>query len=544
MERESMTYDVLIVGAGPAGLSAAIKLKQYAQQNNNDISVCIIEKAAQIGAHQLSGAVLEPKSLKSLLPDSWQDAPLDTPVKKDRFYYLTNKSAIKLPTPSPMKNDGNYIISLGLLCQFLADKAEELGCDIFPGFAASDIVFDDKNQVSGIQTGDLGVDKDGHQTSNYQPGMHLLAKQTLFAEGCRGHLSQKLMAHYNLRQQCDPQTYAIGLKEVWEVPEQQHSRGLVIHTVGWPLDSKTYGGSFIYHLSNKQIALGFVIGLDYQNPWLDPFKSMQQFKTHPFISKMLNSGERISYGSRALNEGGWQSIPQLAFPGGALIGCSAGFVNVPKIKGIHLAIQSGQLAAQCCFESLNNSHKKRTAIHLMNLDNIVRNDWMGQELYKVRNIRPGFHKGLRFGLANAALETYITCGKSPWTLKNHADHVQLNPAMSSKKIQYPKPDNKLTFDKLTSLALSNVYHEENQPCHLQLRDSEIPITLNYQTYASPETKYCPANVYEIVEENGKPKLQINAQNCIHCKTCDIKDPSQNIHWVTPEGGGGPNYEAM
>lgn len=544
MERESMTYDVLIVGAGPAGLSAAIKLKQLAHAKNTDISVCVIEKAAQIGAHQLSGAVLEPRSLQSLLPDSWQEAPLDTPVKEDRFYYLSTKKSFRLPTPSPMKNEGNYIISLGLLCQFLAEKAEQLGCDIFPGFAASALVYDDNNQVIGIQTGDLGIDKQGQQTANYQPGIHLLAKQTLFAEGCRGHLSQQLMAHFKLRQNCDPQTYAIGLKEIWQVPEKQHNQGLVIHTVGWPLDSATYGGSFIYHLSDNRIALGFVIGLDYQNPWLDPFKTFQSFKTHPLVKVMLEGGERISYGARSLNEGGWQSIPQLSFPGGALIGCAAGFVNVPKIKGIHMALQSGQLAAQCCFDELEKANEDATVIHLKSLDKVIRNDWMGQELYQVRNIRPGFHRGLWFGLANAAFENYITHGKSPWTLKNHSDHTQLKQAKSCKKIDYPKPDNILTFDKLTSLTLSNVYHEENQPCHLKLKDSDIPISLNYQTYASPETRYCPANVYEIIDQDGRPKLQINAQNCIHCKTCDIKDPSQNIQWVTPEGGGGPNYEAM
>ncbi|WP_367605703.1 electron transfer flavoprotein-ubiquinone oxidoreductase [Legionella sp. W05-934-2] len=544
MERESMTYDVLIVGAGPAGLSAAIKLKQLAQASNQDISVCLIEKAAQIGAHQLSGAVLEPKSLQALLPDSWQKAPLDTPVKDDRFYFLSKTKSFKLPTPSPMKNEGNYIISLGLLCQFLSEQAEQLGCDIFPGFAASEIVYDDQNQVIGIQTGDLGIDKQGNQTSNFQPGMHLLAKQTLFAEGCRGHLSQQLMAHYHLRKNCDPQTYAIGLKEIWQVPENQHERGLVVHTVGWPLDTSTYGGSFIYHLSNNRIALGFVIGLDYSNPWLDPFKTMQTFKTHPLVSKMLEGGERISYGARALNEGGWQSIPQLAFPGGSLIGCAAGFINVPKIKGIHMAIQSGQLAAQCCFDALEKADENTSVLHLKQLDDVIRQDWMGKELYQVRNIRPGFHRGLWLGLANAAFENYIAHGKSPWTLKNQDDHRQLKPVAVCKKIDYPKPDNKLTFDKLSSLALSNVYHDENQPCHLKLKDTAIPISLNYQTYASPETRYCPANVYEIVDDEGKPRLQINSPNCIHCKTCDIKDPSQNIQWVTPEGGGGPNYEAM
>ncbi len=545
MERESMTYDVLIVGAGPAGLSAAIKLKQLAKEKEKDISVCVIEKASQIGAHQLSGAVLDPKSLKTLIPNAWQEAPLDTAVKEDRFYYLSSKRAYKLPTPTPMKNEGNYIISLGLLCKFLGTKAEELGCDIFPGFAASEVVYGETNQVIGIQTGDLGIDKQGNKTDNFQPGMHLLAKQSLFAEGCRGHLSQQLMNHYNLRQNCDPQTYGIGLKEIWEVPDKQHNRGLVIHTIGWPLDRSTYGGSFIYHLSNNRVALGFVIGLDYQNPSLDPFKTLQTFKTHRLLKEMLKDGERISYGARALNEGGWQSIPQLAFPGGSLIGCAAGFVNVPKIKGIHTALQSGQLAAKCCVDELEKTDTDATEVlYLKQLDEVIRNDWVGKELYQARNIRPGFHHGLWVGLANAAFENYISRGKSPWTLKNHADHKQLKPADSCKKFEYPKPDNVFFFDKLASLALSNVYHDENQPSHLRLKDPNIAITLNYQVYASPETRYCPANVYEIVEQNGHPRLQINAQNCIHCKTCDIKDPSQNIQWVTPEGGGGPNYEAM
>ena len=542
MEQETMEFDVIIVGAGPSGLSAAIKLKQLALASQREVSICILEKGAQIGAHILSGAVLEPKSLQELLPDTWQEAPLDTPVNNDLFYFLTQSKSYKLPTPKPMHNQGNFIISQGELCIFLANQAESLGCELYPGFAAAEVIYNDQNQVTGVVTGSVGVDKKGKETSNYQPGMHLLAKQTLFAEGCRGQLSQNLMAHYHLRDNVQPQTYGIGIKEVWQVDEAKHKPGTVIHTMGWPLDQATYGGSFIYHLSNQRVAVGFVVGLDYKNPWLNPFEELQRFKTHPLINSVLTGGERLGYGARAINEGGWQSLPRLTFPGGALIGDAAGFLNVPKIKGIHTAMQSGMLAAQACFEQLSQEHT--TPFELKNYPEKLNQSWLAKELHSVRNIRPGFKYGLIPGLINAAFETYITRGHSPWTLSNHADHTSLIPAEKAKKINYPKPDGILTFDRLSSVFLSNTYHEENQPCHLKLKNPKLAIEVNLTTYASPESRYCPAAVYEIVEDEQGPKLQINAQNCIHCKTCDIKDPRQNIVWCAPEGGGGPNYSGM
>jgi len=542
VEQEIMEYDVIIVGAGPSGLAAAIKLKQLAAQQNKTIHVCILEKGAQVGAHILSGAVLEPCSLKDLLPDNWQTAPLDTPVTHDKFYYLTEKRSYHLPTPGPMKNKGNYIISLSELCQFLGTQAENLGCEIYPGFAATEILYNKTGEVIGVATGSLGIDKEGKKTANYQPGMHLHAKQTLFAEGCRGQLSQVLMDRFQLRNNAQPQTYGIGLKEVWQVPTASNQKGLVIHTVGWPLDSATYGGSFIYHLSNNRVAIGLVVGLDYQNTWLNPFAELQRFKTHPFLKNMLSGGERIAYGARALNEGGWQSLPKLTFPGGVLIGDAAGFLNVAKIKGIHTAIQSGILAAEACLAAILTSQQGQ--FELTTYTDNVKQSWVADELYKVRNIRPGFRYGLFIGLANAAFETYITRGKTPWTLGNHADHLNIQAAKKAKKIDYPKPDGVLTFDRLSSVYLTNTFHGENQPCHLMLRDKNLAIDVNYQEYRSPETRYCPAAVYEIVEEEAGPRLQINAQNCIHCKTCDIKDPRQNIVWQAPEGGGGPNYVSM
>ncbi|QDP72490.1 electron transfer flavoprotein-ubiquinone oxidoreductase [Legionella israelensis] len=542
MEHETMEFDVIIVGAGPSGLSAAIKLKQLAMACEKNINICILEKGAQIGAHILSGAVLEPRSLKELLPETWQEAPLDTPVSQDKFLYFTAKSFYKLPTPKPMNNHNNFIISLGELCQFLASQAEALGCEIYPGFPATEVLYNAQGEVIGVATGDMGIDKNGNKTANYQPGMHLLAKQTLFAEGCRGQLSLNLMNRFNLRENANPQTYGIGLKEIWQIKESKHVPGRVIHTIGWPLDNQTYGGSFIYHFSKQRVALGFVIGLDYKNPWLNPFAEFQRFKTHPAVKELLTEGERISYGARALNEGGWQSLPKLTFPGGMLIGDGAGFLNVPKIKGIHTAMKSGMLAAEACFEALDEAIDEQK--ELTAYSKKVKQSWLGTELYKVRNIRPGFKHGLIPGLLNAAFETYITNGHSPWTLKNHADHKTLLPADKAKKINYPKPDGILTFDRLSSVYLSNTFHEENQPCHLKLRDPQLAIESNYKRYASPEIRYCPAAVYEIIETDTGPTLQINAQNCIHCKTCDIKDPEQNIVWVAPEGGGGPNYINM
>lgn len=537
VKHEVMNYDVVIVGAGPAGLAAAIRLKQL----EPELSICILEKGAEVGAHLLSGAVLEPRSLMELLPKDWQHAPLDAPVISDEFYLLTQKRHIRLPTPPNLENEGNYIISIAELCKFLAKTAEDLACEIYPGFAATEVLFNDDQQVMGVATGAVGIDKSGHKTNNYQPGMHLHAKQTLFAEGCRGQLSELLIKRYHLRQHKSPQTYGLGIKEIWQSPNPIYKPGHVIHTVGWPMDHKTYGGSFIYHLSNNRIALGFVVGLDYSNPWLSPFEEMQRFKTHPFVKPMLEGAERISYGARALNEGGWQSLPELTFPGGALIGDAAGFLNVAKIKGIHAALKSGMLAAEACVNELQKPSPSST---LIDYPKLFKQSWLAEELYRVRNIRPGFRFGLWPGLMNAAFETFVSKGASPWTFKNHADYKTLKTSKMAKKIDYPKADGKLTFDRLSSVFLSNTHHEENQPAHLKLRDPMLAIDVNYNQYASPETRYCPAAVYEIIHENHHPKLQINAQNCIHCKTCDIKDPRQNIIWQAPEGGGGPNYISM
>jgi electron-transferring-flavoprotein dehydrogenase len=539
---ETMEFDVIIVGGGPSGLSAAIKLKQLASEANRELSVCVLEKGANIGAHILSGAVLDPISLKALLPSQWQEAPLNTPVKKDSLQFLTKNRTFRLPTPGPMKNEGNYIISLGELCQFLATEAERMGCEIYPGFAAADILYNGDGEVIGVSTGDMGIDKDGNKGAQFQPGMHLHAKQTLFAEGCRGQLSRSLMNRFSLRNNIQPQTYGLGIKEIWKVLPGKHREGEVVHTIGWPLDTKTYGGSFIYHWSDNRVSIGFVVGLDYENPYLNPFSEMQRLKTHPSIRTLLEGGERLEYGARALSEGGWQSIPKLTFPGGALIGDGAGFLNVPKIKGIHAAMESGMLAATACFEEI--SSEQDSPIELKTYSERFKQSWLAKELYKVRNVRPGFKYGLIPGLLNAAFETYLSRGNSPWTLSNHADNLSLKPAKECKPIEYDKPDGILTFDRLSSVYLSNTFHEENQPVHLKLRNQSIAIDVNYKEYASPETRYCPAAVYEIVQEEAGPRLQINAQNCIHCKTCDIKDPKQNIVWYAPEGGGGPNYVSM
>ncbi len=542
MEQDTMTYDVLIIGAGPAGLAAAIRLKQQAQKNQHDLSVCILEKGTQVGSHLLSGAVLNPESLKTLLPETWSDAPLKTPVTQDAFYYLSAKRTFRLPTPPQMKNEGNFIISLGELGRFLATQAEALGVEIYAGFAATKLLFGKDGEVTGVSTGEMGIDKKGEKTANYQPGMHLYAKQTLFAEGARGELSQQLMKKFNLRDGIGPQTYGLGIKEIWRVKPEHHTPGKVVHTVGWPLDRKTYGGSFIYHMENHQVAIGFVVGLDYQNPWLSPFDEMQRFKTHPFIKPLLIDGERVSYGARALNEGGWQAIPKLTFPGGALIGDAAGFLNVPQIKGIHAAIYSGIYAADAC--ALILQEEKTSNSEIENYPKAFKASALATSLYKARNIRPGFKCGLWTGLINAAFETYITHGNSPWTLKNHLDNTTLLHANKAPKIHYPKPDGHITFDRPSSVYLSNTHHEENQPPHLKFEHPADAIYINYNMYASPETRYCPAAVYEIVKHEDKPHLQINAANCLHCKTCDIKDPEQNIIWTAPEGGGGPNYVGM
>ncbi|MEE9451215.1 MAG: electron transfer flavoprotein-ubiquinone oxidoreductase [Gammaproteobacteria bacterium] len=542
MANESMNYDVVIVGAGPAGLSAAIRLKQLCQKHDKDFSICILEKGIEVGAHILSGAVIEPGALTELMPD-WQqkNAPLQTQVQHDYFYYLSQRKAFRMPTPPQMKNKNNYIISLSKLCRWLAQQAQDIDIDIFPGFAATKALYNDKQAVAGIVTGEMGIDKAGKRTAQYQPGAEIFARQTLLAEGCRGSLTEQIIQQYHLRQHCLPQTYAIGIKELWQIKPTPNKTGTVIHTIGWPLDQKTYGGSFIYHLAENKIALGLVIGLDYQNPWLNPFTELQRFKTHPLVQPMLDQGQRIAYGARALNEGGYQSIPKLTFPGGAIIGDAAGFINVPKIKGIHNAIKSGILAADAVFETLQQTSQTEAFSYEKNLQQSA----IIQELHRVRNIRPAFRWGLWPGLAYSAIDTYIFRGKTPWTFKHHIDHQCLKKAVQCKKTNDLKADGTLTFDKLSSVYLTNTYHEENQPPHLKLKDAQIAINVNLKQYASPEQFYCPAAVYEIVyDTDNQAKLQINAQNCIHCKVCDIKDPTQNIIWTPPEGGGGPQYQEM
>jgi electron-transferring-flavoprotein dehydrogenase len=542
MERESMQFDVVIVGAGPAGLAAAIRLRQLAAQHERDVSVCVLDKASALGAHTLSGAVLEPRALNELLPD-WQDrgAPLKTPVSRDRFLFLTATRAFAMPTPPQMHNSGNYVVSLCNVVKWLGEQAEALGAEIYPGFAAAEVLYHDDGRVKGVATGAMGVGRDGNPKANFEPGIELHATYTLFAEGCRGSLTKQLEARFGLRADADPQTYGIGVKELWEVDPARHQPGLVIHSIGWPLDARTYGGSFIYHLEDNQVAVGFVVGLDYQNPYLAPFEEFQRFKTHPAIRDTFEGGRRICYGSRALNEGGLQSIPKLVFPGGALIGCAAGFLNVPKIKGTHTAMKSGMLAAEAAFEGL-----RAEAPLLEGYPEAFYGSWACEELRLARNIRPSFRFGLLGGLAYSALDAYVLRGRAPWTMRHHPDHTQLRPARQFRPIDYPKPDGKLTFDRLSSVYISNTNHAEDQPCHLTLLDQDLPIQLNLAEYDAPEQRYCPAGVYEIVRdgESGAPRLQINAQNCVHCKTCDIKDPAQNINWVVPQGGDGPNYVGM
>jgi electron-transferring-flavoprotein dehydrogenase len=543
MERESMEVDVVIVGAGPSGLSAAIRLAQLAAENDIELTICLLEKGSEVGAHILSGAVLEPKALNELIPD-WKEkgAPLNTQAADDNFLILTKTGSIRVPTPPQMHNKGNYIVSLGNVCRWLKEQAEELGVQVFEGFAAAEILYDDDGAVAGVATGDMGVGEDGERKEGFTPGYELHAKYTFFAEGCRGSLTKDLFEKFNMRSGADPQSYALGIKELWEIDPKQHQQGRILHTIGWPLDSKTYGGSFLYHLEDNQVAVGFVTGLDYRNPHLSPFEEFQRFKMHPSIRPIFEGGRRVAYGARALNEGGFQSIPELICPGAAIIGCAAGFLNVPKIKGSHNAMKTGMIAAEAAFAALSGEGIKMLEDYPANL----KKSWVWNELYRVRNIRPSFRWGMWIGLIYSAIDTFLLRGKAPWTFKQHTDHTSLLPASEAPKIEYPNPDGEVSFDRLSSVYISNTNHEEDQPVHLTLKDPLVPISVNLKKYDAPEQRYCPAGVYEIVEgdtETG-PKLQINAQNCVHCKTCDIKDPTQNINWIVPEGGGGPNYPNM
>ncbi len=538
-DRENMEYDVVIVGGGPSGLACAIRLKQLDELLN----VCVLEKGSEIGAHLLSGAVFETRALDELLPN-WkkQGAPLKTQATKDKFLFLTKNKAYPFPTPPQMHNKGNYIISLGNLARWLGEQAEALGIEIFPGFAASEVLYNGDGAVIGVATGDMGVDASGNKTEAFEPGMELHSRQTVFAEGCHGSLTKTLIQKYDLRSESDPQTYGLGIKELWEIDPAKHEAGKTLHTIGWPVDNKTYGGSWIYHLEDNLVSVGYVVGLDYENPYLSPYEEMQRFKTHPAIRDLFDGGRRVSYGARALVEGGFQSIPKLSFSGGILIGDTAGFLNVPKIKGNHTAMKSGMVAAESIARHLQTAEDFGS--ECAGYQQAMEGSWVWGELKKVRNIRPGFHKGLWFGLFNAMYET-ITLGLSPWTLKNHTDHAQMKKAAECAPIEYPKPDGVLTFDRLTSVSFSNTNHGEDQLVHLQLIDPAVPTGVNYTEYAGPSQRFCPAGVYEFVtDEVGNPKFQINSQNCVHCKTCDIKDPSQNINWVTPQGGDGPNYPNM
>ena len=546
-ERESMEYDVVVVGGGPAGLSTAIKLKQLSNDNNKDISVCVLEKGGEIGAHILSGAVMDPLALDELIPD-WKEkgAPLETAVKEDEFLFLSETGARKTPhwmLPPCFKNEGNYIVRLGDVTRWLGEQAESLGVDIFPGFAASEILYDDKGAVRGVATGDMGVNRDGSHSDHYQPGMELLAKYTIFAEGSRGQLGRQLIEKFKLDQGRDPQSYGIGIKEMWEIDPAKSKPGLVIHTAGWPLDADTYGGTFLYHLDNNLVVVGMVVGLDYANPWLSPFEEFQRYKTHPSIKPYFENGKRIAYGARALTAGGLLSLPKLVFPGGALVGCEAGFLNASRIKGSHAAIKTGALAAQALYDALV---AERSHDILSDYPIAFEQSWLYQELNKARNFKQWFKKGRTVATIMTGVEQLLFQGKMPWTIhRTKADHECLKPAAECAKIEYPKPDGKITFDRLSSVFISNTNHDENEPIHLTLKNPDIPVDTNLKVYAGPEQRYCPAGVYEFIkDDNGDDKLQINSQNCVHCKTCDIKDPTQNIVWVAPQGGEGPVYSGM
>jgi len=545
--REAMEYDVVIVGGGPAGLSAAIRLKQLAAEKGQDVSVCVLEKGGELGAHILSGAVMDPRALDELFPN-WKElgAPLNTPVTEDRVLFLTETKSYATPSfavPKALTNHGNYVISLANVVRWLGQQAEALGVEIFPGFPAAEILYNDDGSVKGVATGNMGVNRHGQPTDAFQLGMELHAKYTLFAEGSRGHLGKQLMAKYDLNKGKDPQTYGIGIKELWEIDPAKHKPGLVIHTAGWPLPNDTYGGSFLYHLENNQVAVGFVVGLAYQNPYLSPYEEFQRYKTHPAIRHFFEGGKRISYGARAITAGGLQSLPKTVFPGGALIGCDAGFLNTSRIKGSHAAIKTGMLAADAAYDALQGG---RQHDELASYPAAFEQSWLHEELHIARNFKPWMSKGLVTGTIMVGIDQILFKGKAPWTLHHqHADHECLRPAADFKPIVYPKPDGKLTFDRLSSVFISNTNHAEDQPVHLTLKNPNVPVDVNLAKFAGPEQRYCPAGVYEFVKtDEGKDRLQINAQNCVHCKTCDIKDPTQNIVWVTPEGGGGPNYPNM